>query len=147
MGRIWLEKCDSRNQICDWTKIAWKMKALAQLTKRDWILIFFLFQLNPAQLANLGRQPSCYHSWYGFEEILFFKKYYFNICGVEPLLEAVLGVPVTMFQEQSWNKIQGSVRPWGPETYEATHWPQIGPFRSPWKPSSASKPLSVLALG
>lgn len=70
MGRIWLEKCDSGNQLWDWTEIAWKMRALAQLTKRDWIpllIYFFLLQLNPEQLANLGRQPSHYHSWYGLE--------------------------------------------------------------------------------
>lgn len=110
MGRIWLEKCDSRNQIWDWTEIAWKNESIGAINKKglDSFICLFFLQLNPAQLANLGRLPSCYHSRYGLEFLRNAFFFFFENCGIKPLLEEVLGVAVTMSQDQWWDKSQSS---------------------------------------
>ena len=72
IGKMWLQKPDLG---LNWNCL--KNESIGTINKKGLdsflfslflsFFFFFFLQLNPEQLANLGRQPSHYHSWYGLE--------------------------------------------------------------------------------
>ena len=140
IGKMWLQKPDLG---LNWNCL--KNESIGTIDKKgldsfifSLFLYFFLFFFFFAAKSWTACKP-----WEAAIPLSFLiwtwisKKWlFFKICGIEPLLKAVQGDSITVFQEQSWDKSLSSVGPGGPRDPDSLVPTPSKSLQESWKPQT-----------